>query len=428
MIHHLWGQRRAFGNWARHGDDARSPRARAAQRRAVLNAVRMGAKALVGIAAFDALVLPVLHPSGTPAFLVASGALGVGGLLALTELPRFRRRPELIAFLLALLAGLTARVVARAVPEAATLMTSYLLLLPGALAILVPWRTLTHLRWIGIYGITSIVFMIGPLARGVPPGEGRDQVVAVVLAIAFSLLGHLLAQRSRLRYGAQLERGRVLRHETIRQRAEIGHLYAELLKAARFDPLTRVGNRLLLDEDLRALASRLSRSGGSAWVLAVDVDDFKQVNDELGHDAGDRVLAAVAQAMRAQLRASDSIYRYGGDEFVFLLADASEREVRALAERLRGAVEMCRFDGLPERITISLGAAPADVEALESTDGRWFRRADEALYRVKATGRNGMMIASAPSAPQRVRRGRRGWSRTPRAADADPAQPLAHVG
>src|SRR5436190_6369009 len=234
--------RTAAHNLAGDAYRAQSARARASQRAAVYRATATGAKALLGLAAFDAIVLTVLHPSGTPIFLVAGAILAGGAFASLRALPGFRRRPELVAFLLALLAGVTARVVARVTPEAATLMMGYLLLVPGALAILIPWRTVTHLRWMAIFGITSVVFLAGPLARGPATIDQADQVVAVALSVAFSLLGHLLAQRSRLRYGAQLERGRILRHQTIRQRAEISHLYAELLNAARFDPLTEVGN------------------------------------------------------------------------------------------------------------------------------------------------------------------------------------------
>ena len=399
-----WRQRQVFDRWARYDDLARSPRARAAQRAAVLRATRTGARAVLGVAAFDMLALPVLYPSGAPQSFAANGLLAAAGLIVLAGLPRARRRPELIAFLLALLAGLTARMVAIAVPQAALLMMSYLLLLPGAVAVIVPWRTLTHLRWLVVYGATSLLFLLGPAARSLDPTERRDQVVAVVAAITLSLLGHVLAQRSRLRYGAQAERGRALRRETVRQRTEIGRLYAELLHTARIDPLTRVGNRRLLDEDLHALASRLGRSGGRAWVLAIDVDGFKQVNDRLGHESGDRVLAGVAHALRAHLRASDEIYRYGGDEFVVLIADASDAEVRVLAERLRRAVETSHFDDSAERITISLGAAPIGPDDLQSASGRWLRRADEALYRVKASGRNAVQIAAASSEPATVRR------------------------
>jgi diguanylate cyclase (GGDEF)-like protein len=269
---------------------------------------------------------------------------------------------------------------------------------------LVPWRTQTHLLWLAVYGIASLIFLLGPMARSLGGLQREDQTAAVVLAMAVSLVGHLLLQQSRLRDGAQVERGRALRRETIRQQAEIARLYAELLHTARFDPLTRVGNRRLLDEDLGALANRSSQSGGSAWVLAIDVDHFKQVNDKLGHEVGDRVLASVAHALRAQLRATDSIYRYGGDEFVVLLPDTSGPDVRLIAERLRRAVERCHFEGVSERLTVSLGAAPIGGKELQSADGRWLRDADAALYRVKATGRNAVSLVSPLSEPAAMKR------------------------
>ena len=388
MIQPLAPRLRAFGEWATSGTLARSPRARAAQRRAVMRATRIGALATITVAGFDAVVLPAIHPSGGPQFLAASSSLAVVGLLALVVLPRMRRHPEPVAFCLALVAGIITQILAVVVPDAAPLLVSCLLLLPGVVALVVPWRTTTHVTWLAVFAIITFLFLAGPAARSLDHDDRRDQVVAAVLAIAFSLLGHLLIQRSRLRFGAQLERGRALRRETIGQRAEIDHLYAELLHTARIDPLTRVGNRLLLDEDLKALASRLDRSGGMAGVLAIDIDRFKKVNDRLGHEAGDRVLAAVAQLLRARLRASDAIYRYGGDEFVVLIQDGSTVVLATMAERLRHAVEVSTFAGVAAPLTVSIGSASITAADLHAGDASWFRAADAALYRAKTTGRN----------------------------------------
>jgi len=98
-----------------------------------------------------------------------------------------------------------------------------------------------------------VAFLTGSATQNLNLGERRDLAVAVALAMGVSLVGHLLVQRARMRNGAQVERGRALRRETIRQRAEIERLYTELLHTARFDPLTR--------EPWNPAASRASRNG-----------------------------------------------------------------------------------------------------------------------------------------------------------------------
>ncbi|MBN1243240.1 MAG: diguanylate cyclase [Spirochaetales bacterium] len=168
-----------------------------------------------------------------------------------------------------------------------------------------------------------------------------------------------------------------------RKRAEL-----ELARLATTDPLTgAVNRRLLFDEAARELA-RASRSGTPTGLVMVDLDHFKVMNDARGHQAGDRVLASVADALQSAVRAEDLVGRYGGEEFAVLLPGADLDHAMTLAERLRGLVESLRFEGGdgPYGITASFGAATlapggGNFDALVSA-------ADAALYEAKREGRN----------------------------------------
>lgn len=157
------------------------------------------------------------------------------------------------------------------------------------------------------------------------------------------------------------------------------------LEAER-DPLTGVLNR-------HALASRLPLSLAGWALVAVDVDHFKEVNDQHGHAAGDRVLAFVGEVLRRHLRERDLAVRMGGEEFAVLLQGMHPSAAQAVAERLRRDLERLAAQGAGLPITASLGVALAtpgiDFAALWS-------QADGALYRAKTLGRNRVECTEAP--------------------------------
>jgi diguanylate cyclase (GGDEF)-like protein len=119
-----------------------------------------------------------------------------------------------------------------------------------------------------------------------------------------------------------------------------------------------------------------------------DLDWFKRVNDEHGHQRGDRVLQEFTRRLRQTVRASDTLYRLGGEEFAVLLPGTDIENGRVTAEKLRARVADTALDGLP--ITASFGVAETDGN--ESPD-EFYRRADQALYAAKAGGRNRVEIA-----------------------------------
>jgi diguanylate cyclase (GGDEF)-like protein len=171
---------------------------------------------------------------------------------------------------------------------------------------------------------------------------------------------------------------------------ELARFRAELSTLAHTDPLTRLGNRLSLEEDLRSLDARGRRYGRGYCLAMCDIDRFKAYNDSLGHHAGDEALRAVAARIKGELRAGDGIYRYGGEEFLIVLPEQTPETARIAVERVRSAVERLAIPhaAVPAGVvTVSAGIAafhPGDTATVEEL----LEQADAALYRAKSAGRN----------------------------------------
>jgi diguanylate cyclase (GGDEF)-like protein len=166
---------------------------------------------------------------------------------------------------------------------------------------------------------------------------------------------------------------------------------AELDRVSRIDMLTNSYNRRHLDEHLRSVISAARRHDRSVGVLIVDIDHFKDVNDEHGHLAGDAVLREVAARLQQAMRTEDALGRWGGEEFLAVLTDTPPDGVRVMAERLRQVIAAAPFtldDGSQIRVTVSVGHTNGteDAEVL-------VHRADDALYVAKAEGRNRVAAA-----------------------------------
>jgi diguanylate cyclase (GGDEF)-like protein len=169
--------------------------------------------------------------------------------------------------------------------------------------------------------------------------------------------------------------------------ASLKELNAFLEKAAQTDFLTGLYNRREMLERLAAETSRAKRHGLVYCVLEADIDLFKNVNDTFGHEAGDRVLVAVAELIKACLRLEDSCARWGGEEFLVFLPHTENESAASVAEKIRADVEGFAFeyDGRPVRVTVSIGIAQyASDDAIDDV----IRRADEAMYAAKMAGRN----------------------------------------
>jgi diguanylate cyclase (GGDEF)-like protein len=168
----------------------------------------------------------------------------------------------------------------------------------------------------------------------------------------------------------------------------INSYQSRLERTATVDGLTGLLNRTALDLLAEHALKDMKRSGGRLCMLIADLDEFKAVNDGFGHQAGDEVLVRSAKALRSCLRESDLACRWGGEEFLVLLRSCGLDEALAIAEKVRAAIASADSGG--PRITASLGVAERGPD--ESFDGL-ARRADSALYRAKAEGRNRSCVA-----------------------------------
>ncbi len=198
-----------------------------------------------------------------------------------------------------------------------------------------------------------------------------NQPIAVVLIVGGSVMLFLLVS-TRLA-------GMVSEHKALEQRLEF---------QAFHDPLTHLPNRTLFMDRFEQALVRSERQGGKVAVMFVDLDDFKEVNDSLGHETGDRVLVAVAKRLQACLRPSDTAARLGGDEFTVLLEDVEDAQgaVR-VAERI---LEELRTSTTIGELEVTIGAS-IGIALSDSTHerlGDLLRKADLALYRAKGRGKS----------------------------------------
>jgi diguanylate cyclase (GGDEF)-like protein len=198
---------------------------------------------------------------------------------------------------------------------------------------------------------------------------------AALLAIAL-LTGEMNKLRARLK----------------RQKDELQAALATIRTLATIDELTSLANRRHMNEVLTAEERRHGARGQPTCIAVLDIDFFKQVNDRFGHAAGDEVLRSFAGAARAELRASDVLARWGGEEFLLMLPNTEQAEAALVLQRMAARVGALRVAGLEHGrpITFSAGlAARQPGELLADTIGR----ADKALYQAKSAGRDRVVTA-----------------------------------
>ena len=235
--------------------------------------------------------------------------------------------------------------------------------------IVIDTRDLVKLNIWVMAALVAVVFGLSltPFAIGAT-------VVFVLLAVAVSiLLGRVLEVSNRRAFALELE----------------------LHRDARTDALTGLDNRRAMQERGRVELKRAQRSGVPISVVLGDLDLFKSINDKYGHDAGDTTLVATAAVLRAALRESDALGRWGGEEFIAVLPATDSTGAREVAERMRAAIAESRFDGIAEGTTISLGVSTA--ESFEDPAMEWdllIKEADQRLYRAKNAGRNRVVSTS----------------------------------
>ena len=249
----------------------------------------------------------------------------------------------------------------------------------------------------GIFGLTTRQ-MLGVLvyslvafgvASGVVAARDEPDYPPVVAAAYVGMVVVVLLSSTFLTTRVQSTREHLRR-----QKAELAQALEQIRQLATHDDLTGLLNRRAMLDRMQLEQRRSLRSGSPLLIAQLDIDHFKVVNDTHGHAAGDLVLQSFADTVRRNVRDTDVLARWGGEEFVLLLCDTPAADAVALMERLRQAVQAMQVpvpqgDG-PITVTVSIGLArhtPADP--LAGT----LERADQALYAAKAAGRNRVVPA-----------------------------------
>lgn len=165
--------------------------------------------------------------------------------------------------------------------------------------------------------------------------------------------------------------------------------YQAVMRNSLLDPLTSLGNRTALDSTLRRELQMAERHHHELSLLMIDIDFFKKINDEYGHNRGDLVLREVAKGIQSACRGSDITFRYGGEEFVVVLGKTGANGAKIIAERIRQQIANTHIEhnGKNINVTVSVGIATRQSGGQEHINDL-FDRADKALYIAKNSGRN----------------------------------------
>lgn len=250
----------------------------------------------------------------------------------------------------------------------------------------IPWA-FAGCVYLGV-GFLLAIHVTGLFALPGIVGAALTLVLANVIGLLTSLrLNHLQREQFTSLLAAH-EANRLLQNEIEERR----RLENELRYQAQIDDLTGLNNRRRFFELAEQELRRSRRNGTPLGLCMVDLDNFKTVNDNMGHAAGDKILAIVAALCREALRNMDVIGRFGGEEFVVALPDSGPEDTYKVVERLRGRIEHHRFPkefaGLNLTVTVGMTQVAPDEETLEPA----LARADQALYLGKRRGRNTVIV------------------------------------
>ena len=243
--------------------------------------------------------------------------------------------------------------------------------------------------------ITSKIVALTQFACGVRDGNLEVSVDMPGTDELGILAGSLNAMHGRIR-DLVLNLEEKVRQRTLELAAknhELDEKNQALAVLSLTDRLTGLCNRRRLDQALVAEWRRAERYGSAYSVIMIDLDNFKDVNDAFGHDAGDAVLVRISDILIATTRETDIVGRWGGEEFVVICPETGLGEARTLAEGLRREIKATLFPGIGH-LTASFGVA--DYEA-DTAPGLLVGRADEAMYRAKQSGRNQVVVATSPA-------------------------------
>ena len=169
-------------------------------------------------------------------------------------------------------------------------------------------------------------------------------------------------------------------------------LFQQALKMAYTDVLTKAHNRAALFDCLQREIKRSDRTAQQLSLIFLDIDHFKAINDDYGHDCGDLALASVASWLMESVRGSDAVYRYGGEEFVIMLADTDNEGAAIIAERIRADIVSHTLAYGMEVLSITASLGVCTYNGAENAESL-IKRADAAMYEAKRQGRNRLCLA-----------------------------------
>ncbi|HEY3700249.1 MAG TPA: GGDEF domain-containing protein [Spongiibacteraceae bacterium] len=240
--------------------------------------------------------------------------------------------------------------------------------------------------------LDSVAYKNTPLNVNMEFGEAATHRCEYKLDFEGENFGELLFTRSKRFAKRELERIE-MRIASLMPALRNALRYLNAIQTATRDALTGVGNRVALEITADREIAVARRTNQPTAILVLDIDHFKRINDRYGHSAGDRVLIETVRQLRENCRESDSIFRFGGEEFVVLLGQTEESGALAIAERIRAAIAAMntQHEQTGIHVTASIGIA-----CLNRGEGlhAWFDRADRALYLAKQGGRNRVMRAT----------------------------------
>ncbi len=200
-------------------------------------------------------------------------------------------------------------------------------------------------------------------------------------------LEKITEEKSRALYVKSVELEKAL--ETERQaRRKIEFLYKEVERLCRIDPLTELNNRRSFTKDAERFFRLAVRYKKKMCCAMLDIDNFKKVNDTYGHEFGDKVLIEVAKRCKEEIRSTDLLARFGGEEFCFIFPETNQHGASFIAERIRTKILRQEFNSEKNRFSVTVSLGVAGLLESDKNIEELIKRSDVCLYRAKASGRN----------------------------------------
>ncbi len=242
-------------------------------------------------------------------------------------------------------------------------------------------------RWLKINHSTRMI----PILMLTSKGEVEDKVSGLEAGAD----DYLSKPYSEVELNARiyaLLRTKALQDELSEKNRKLEELLARVETLAVTDPLTKLYNRRYIEDHIKGELKAALRYNSSLSLLMIDIDNFKSINDEFGHKAGDAVLKEIAEIIQGSLREVDMAARWGGEEFVAILPRCGKEDALHLAKRILKAVATHDFRSVPGlRVTISIGIAGVPAPSIDDSD-KLLDASDQAMYKAKKNGRNRIEI------------------------------------